>query len=64
MLRWRSPRDVFEDRIAAEKTRLEEQAKLLPHGPTKDVLLGKISQLETASHMHKWLSSPGLRPPK
>jgi len=27
------------------------------------MLLEKISQLEKASHMNKWLSSPELRPP-
>jgi hypothetical protein len=54
----------FEDRIAEEKKRLEEQASLLPNGLPKNQLLRKIRQLETASHLNEWLSSPGLRPPK
>jgi hypothetical protein len=53
----------FEDQIAAEKSRLEAQAAGLPPCPEKDALLKKIRQLETASHMSEWLSSPGLQPP-
>jgi hypothetical protein len=53
----------FEDQLAAEKSGLEEQAATLPAGPQKDVLLDKIRQLETASRMNEWLTSPGLQPP-
>ena len=60
--RRRSNPHTFEDRIAAEKSQLEAQAKL-PPGSEKDWLLEKISQLENASHMNKWLTSPELRPP-
>ena len=63
MQRRRSVPHTFEDRIAAEKSRLEAQAANLPLGPQKDALLKKIEQLETASHINKWLSSPGLQPP-
>ena len=57
------PPHTFEDRIAAEKALLEAQvAKLVP-GTRKDMLLEKISQLQNASYMNKWLRSPGLRPP-
>ena len=58
MQRRRSVPHTFEDRIAAEKSRLEAQAANL-----QDALLKKIDQLETASHINKWLSSPGLQPP-
>jgi hypothetical protein len=53
----------FEDQIAAEKSQLEAQAADLPPGPQKDALLRKIRQLETASHLNEWLTSPGLQPP-
>jgi hypothetical protein len=53
----------FEDQIAAEKSRLEAQAAGLSPGPERDVLLKRIRQLETASHMNEWLTSPGLQPP-
>ena len=58
--RRRSTPHTFEDRIAAEKARLEAQVP----GTRKDMLLEKISQLQNASYMNKWLRSPGLRPPE
>ena len=64
MQRRRSLPHTFEENIAAEKARLEELASSLPHGPVKERVLSKIRQLETASHVSKWLSSPGLQPPK
>ena len=63
MQRRRSTPHTFEDRIAAEKARLEAQIARLRGSPKKDELLEKIRQLETASHMYAWLSSPGLQPP-
>ena len=64
MQRRRSSAHTFEDRIAAEKARLEAQVAKLKPGPQKDGLLKKISQLETAAHINEWLASPGLQPPK
>jgi hypothetical protein len=60
----RSVSHAFEDRIAAEKARLEAQVTNVPHGPARDALLKKIRQLETASRLNEWLNSPGLQPPK
>ena len=64
MQRRRSTAHTFEDRIAAEKARLEAQVARLRDSPKKDELLEKIRQLETASHINEWLSSPGLQPPR
>ena len=64
MQRRRSVPHTFEDQIAAEKARLEAQVANLPPGAHKDRLLKKMSQLETASHINGWLSSPELQPPK
>jgi hypothetical protein len=64
MQRRRSPAHTFEDQVAAEKKRLEEQVALVPHGPEKDALLRKIRQLDTATHMSEWLRSRGLQSPK
>jgi hypothetical protein len=61
--RW-SVFQAFEDRIAAERARLEAQVANVPHGPRRDELLRKIRQLDTAAHISEWLSSPGLQPPK
>jgi hypothetical protein len=60
---FKSPRS-FEDQIASEKAHLTEQAAKLSHGPQKDRLLRKIRQLDTASHLSEWLSSPELASPK
>jgi hypothetical protein len=35
-----------------------------PQGPERDVLVKKIRQIETASHINAWLSSPGLQLPR
>ena len=64
MPRRRSVPHTFEDRIAAEKAKLEAQVAKLKPGPKMDELLRKIGQLETAAHISAWLSSPGLQPPK
>jgi hypothetical protein len=64
MQRRRSIPHTFEDQIAVEKARLEAQVAKLKPGPRKDGLLRKIGQLDTASHINEWLTSPGLQPPK
>ena len=61
--RRRSTPHTLEDRIAAEKARQLAQVAKLPPGSERDRLLEKIVQLERASHMNKWLTSPELRPP-
>jgi len=38
-------------------------AERLPQGKERERLLLKARQLETASHINVWLSSPGLQPP-
>ena len=53
----------FEDQVAADKARLEAQIAQLPPGRKKDELRRKLRQLETASHISDWLSSPELKPP-
>jgi hypothetical protein len=52
----------FEEQIAAEKIRLQEELAVTQHGPQRDALIRKARQLETASHMNDWLRS-GLRAP-
>jgi hypothetical protein len=52
--RRRSTPDTFEDRIAAEKARLETQVARLPPGSQKDRLLEKISRLENAYYGASW----------
>jgi len=63
-MRRRSVPHTFEENLAAEKAKLEAQVAQLKPGHQRDGLLKKIRQLETASHISEWLSSPGLQPPK
>jgi hypothetical protein len=42
----------------------KNEAKKLPHGKERDALTRKARQLETASQINQWLSSPELQPPK
>jgi hypothetical protein len=64
MQRRRSIPHTFEENIAAEKAKLEAELAKLKPGPQMDALCKKIRQLDTATHMSEWLSSPGLQPPK
>jgi hypothetical protein len=43
---------------------LKRKAEQLPYGKEYEELLRKARQLETASHVNEWLSSPGLAPPR
>jgi hypothetical protein len=53
----------LEERLSEEAKRLREQAKSLPPGPDRDILIRRARQAETGSHMSEWLRSPGLQPP-
>ncbi|MGY4572114.1 hypothetical protein ACVWY5_005184 [Bradyrhizobium sp. USDA 3256] len=64
MQRRRSTPHSFAERLAAEKMRIEKRAETLPPGAARQELLQKIEQIETASRIDKWLSSPGLQPPR
>jgi hypothetical protein len=66
MLRTRhnQPKVPFEQRLAQEALRVKEQIKSLPQGRERELLSRKARQLETASHITDWLSSPGLKSPE
>ena len=55
---------ALEERLGQEAQRLREEAKRLPHGPEREILLRKARQAETGSHISDWLRSPGLQPPE
>jgi len=42
----------------------KNDAEKLPYGKQREALLRKARQLETASQIDQWLSSPELQPPK
>jgi hypothetical protein len=58
------PKPPFEKRLAQEALRVKERAKTLSRGKERELLSRKARQLETASHLSEWLSSPGLQPPR
>jgi hypothetical protein len=58
------PKPTFEQRLAQEAHRVKERAKTLPQGKERELLSREARQLETASHINQWISSPGLQPPR
>jgi hypothetical protein len=42
----------------------KNEAQKLPYGKEREALVRKARQLETASQINQWLSSPGLKPPQ
>jgi hypothetical protein len=58
-----SKRKTTEQRWHEQSETAKEDAAKLPHGKLKTRLLREARQLETASHISLWLSSPGLKSP-
>ena len=57
-------RSTIEEKWEKLAAAAKAEAKKLPPGKDKDALLKKARQLETASQIGDWLSSPGLRCPE
>jgi hypothetical protein len=57
------PKALLQSRLALAAWRLKEEAKVLPRGAEREALI-KARQMETASHVNDWLSSPAVQPPK
>lgn len=55
---------TLQDRLSAWVEQVQEQASRLPPGPERDALLKKARQAELANHLHDWVKSPALQPPK
>ncbi len=51
--KWREQSEAF-----------KREAEKLPYGKEREQLLLRARQLETASHINEWVSSPGLSPPR
>jgi hypothetical protein len=54
-----SPEQSLREKAEAFK----RQAEKLPYGREREELLLRARRLETASHIGKWISSPGLSSP-
>jgi hypothetical protein len=58
------PRRSYGRRRRQQSEAAKIEAQNLPHGKERDALVRKARQLETASQINQWLSSPELRPPE
>lgn len=54
-MRKRSEPHTFEQRLKAQKLRLEHELSGLPGGQQRDVVLARIDQLQTAAEMYGFL---------
>ena len=63
-IQFNQPKPTFEQRLAREAHRVKERAKTLPQDKERELLSRKARQLETASRISEWISSPGLQPPR
>lgn len=55
---------TFQELLNKEAQRFKDEAAKIPHGTARDLLLQRAFRAEAASHLDRWLSSPGLQPPK
>jgi hypothetical protein len=55
---------TIEEKWHQQSEAAKSEAKKLPPGKERDALIRKARQLETASQMNQWLTSPALRPPE
>jgi len=53
----------FEQKWHEQAEAFRREAEELPYGREREELLRKARQLETASHINEWVSSPGLSSP-
>jgi hypothetical protein len=54
---------TFEERLAEEAIRFKEAAEKHPPGSlARELLLRRVRQADTAAHINRWVTSPGLQP--
>jgi len=54
---------TLKQRLINEVGRLRDEARSLPPGRRREMLLRRVRQDETAIQIDAWISSPGLRAP-
>jgi hypothetical protein len=55
---------TIEEKWHQQSEAAKTEAAKLPHGKEREALVRKARQLETASQINQWLSSPELKPPR
>jgi hypothetical protein len=64
MISPRSETHTFEEVLNAAKARIEAAFENTEPAPQRDLLDRKLRQIENASPINEWLSSPGVWSPK
>ncbi|WFU75520.1 hypothetical protein [Bradyrhizobium sp. CB2312] len=64
MHRKRSSPHTFDERLSAEKARLDEQLKTVSQEEQREQIRRKLHQIEMAFHMDRWMASSELQPPR
>jgi hypothetical protein len=59
-----SSKITIEEKGHQQSEAARTEAEKLPYGKEHDVLVRKARQLQTASQINQWLSSPELKPPE
>jgi hypothetical protein len=54
----------LEEKWREQAEGFKRQAETLPYGKEREEILRMARQLETASHINEWASSPGLSAPR
>jgi hypothetical protein len=55
---------IVEEKWRQQSETIRQEAEKLPYGEQRDALVRKARQLEIASQIEQWLSSPELQPPR
>jgi hypothetical protein len=61
MVHMQSSLQLFNDRVAIYRKRLDVELARLKPGPRRDEVLRKLGQLDKACAINEWLSSPEPR---
>jgi hypothetical protein len=56
--------DPHHEKLSAEKSRIEAELKNTKPSPQRELLLRKLSLIETTLRIDDWVSSAGLRAPE
>jgi hypothetical protein len=55
---------TVEEKWRQQSEAARQEAEKLPSGKQREALVRKARQLQTASQIEQWLSSPELQPPR
>jgi len=55
---------TIEQKWLQQSEAAKAEAQKLPYGRDRDLLVREARQLQTASQINQWLSSPELKPPE